>query len=194
MATDFRYRQNAVKSLTNEIGVYALCDLDGVPVYVGQSKDGIRSRVARHLTSARSDIIANRQIDVWEIGWVWAYPVATKEDLDPLEALLYHSFNTKSQLMNGTVPPVPTSLSELPQPSQIVQVMTDIEILAKRDPVQRLPRQAAHYAQIVGHFLEVKKSKQIARAIAAHFQRLARYHQTLLGIANSAAADDDEED
>ena len=30
--------------------------------------DGIRSRVARHLTSARSDIIANRQIDVWEIA------------------------------------------------------------------------------------------------------------------------------
>ena len=86
------------------IGVYALCDLDGVPMYVGQSKDGIRSRVARHLTSARSDIIANRQIDVWEIGWVWAYPVKTVDELDPLEALLYHSFNPKSQLMNGTVP------------------------------------------------------------------------------------------
>ena len=46
------------------------------PIYVGQSVDGIRSRVNRHLTSARSDIIANRQIDVWEIAWVWAYPVA----------------------------------------------------------------------------------------------------------------------
>jgi excinuclease UvrABC nuclease subunit len=80
VATDFAFRKNAVRQLTNEIGVYALCDLDNVPVYVGQSSDGIRKRVSRHLTSARSDIIANRQIDVWEIAWVWAYPVATVED------------------------------------------------------------------------------------------------------------------
>jgi hypothetical protein len=67
--------------------------------------------------------------------------------------------------------------------------MNENEITEKRDPVQRLPRQAAHYAQIVGHFLEVKESKQIARAMAAHFQRLARYHQTLLGIATTAEDD-----
>ena len=97
---------------------------------------------------------------------MWAYPVATEEELDPLEALLYYTFNPKSQLMNGTVPALPTSLEGAPEPFQKVQVMADSEILAKRDPVQRLPRQAAHYAQIVGHFLEVKKSKQIARAIA----------------------------
>ena len=71
--------------------------------------------------------------------------------------------------------------------------MPDAEILAKRDSVQRLPRQAAHYAQIVGHFLDVKDSKEIARAIAAHFQRLAKYHQMLIGIADSAA-DEDQED
>lgn len=162
-------------------------------MYVGQSKDGIRSRVARHLTSARSDIIANRQIDVWEIGWVWAYPVKTIDELDPLEALLYHSFDPKSQLMNGTVPARPRSLKGIPKPSQKIQVMNDQEMLAKRDPVQRLPRQAAHYAQIVGHFLEVKDSKEIARAMAAHFQRLDRYHRTLLGFADPAAGDDDEE-
>jgi hypothetical protein len=194
VATDFKFRRRAVKSLTDSIGVYALCDLDGVPIYVGQSKDGIRSRVSRHLTSARSDIIANRQIDVWEIAWVWAYPVATKEELDPLEALLYHSFNPQSQLMNGTVPPKPNSLENIPEPAQKVQVMNENEILLKRDPVQRLPRQAAHYAQIVGHFLEVKDSKEIARAMAAHFQRLARYHQTLLGIGTSATTDEDQED
>ena len=64
-----------MKTLTNAIGVYVLCDLDGVPIYVGQSKDGIRARVRRHLTSARSDIIANRQIDPWEIAFVQAFPV-----------------------------------------------------------------------------------------------------------------------
>ena len=77
-AQDFRSR--ALSQLTNEIGVYALCDLDGQPIYVGQSIDGIRTRVRRHLTSARSDVIANRQIDVWEIAFVWAWPVDDKAD------------------------------------------------------------------------------------------------------------------
>lgn len=72
--------------------------------------------------------------------------------------------------------------------------MSEAEILAKRDPVQRLPRQAAHYAQIVGHYLEVKESKQIARAMAAHFQRLVRYHETFLGIGATAESDEDQED
>jgi hypothetical protein len=72
--------------------------------------------------------------------------------------------------------------------------MNDNEMLAKRDPAQRLPRQAAHYAQIVGHFLEVKDSKEIARAMEAHFQRLDRYHRTLLGLADQAASDEDQED
>lgn len=175
--------------------MYALCDLDNVPMYVGQSKDGIRSRVARHLTSARSDIIANRQIDVWEIAYVWAYPVSAKEDIGPLEALLYHSFDPQSQLMNGQVPPRPSGrIRRPPEPAQKIQVMSDADIQEKRDPVQRLPRQAGHYAQIVGHFLAVKESKQIARAMSAHFQRLARYHQTLLDIAAAEAVDDEESD
>ncbi len=174
--------------------MYVLCDLDSVPVYVGQSKDGIRARVARHLTSARSDIIANRQIDVWEIAYVWAYPVKEISQIGPLEALLYHSFDPQSQLVNGTVPPVPKSLDNVPEPKQKIQVMSDREIAEKRDPVQRLPRQAGHYAQIVGHFLAVKESQQVARAISAHFQRLAKYHQMLLGIAAAEGVDDEKPD
>lgn len=193
MATDFKFRKNAVKALTDKIGVYVLCDLDQVPIYVGQSRDGIRARVARHLTSARSDIIANRQLDVWEVAYVWTYPVDSKARIGPLEALLYHHFNPKSQLINGTVPPTPEGEIVVPEPKQKIQVMSNAEIQTRREAVQRLPRQANHYAAIVGHFLEVKQSKQIAKAMAAHFQRLQRYHRKLLGIA-SAAEDEPTDD
>ncbi len=175
-----------MKTLVTEIGVYILCDLDGVPLYVGQSTDGIRQRVARHLTSARSDIIANRQLDVWEVAYVWTYPVKAKNEISALEALLYHHFNPKSQLINGTVPPKPDNVASVPEPAQKVQIMSNQNIAARQDPTQRLPRQASHYAEIVGHFLEVKQSKQIAKAMAAHFQRLSRYHNDLLGIATGA--------
>ncbi|MFJ4141527.1 GIY-YIG nuclease family protein [Pseudomonas sp. NPDC089734] len=182
--TDFAFRKQAVRLLPPNIGVYALCDLDNIPIYVGQSKDGIRSRVARHLTSARSDIIANRQIDVWEIAYVWAYPVAYADTINTLEAQLFHFFNAQSPLMNGTVPPW-GNYGAAPQPTQVVQVMQDYEIQKRRDPTQRLPRQANHYAQLVDHFLTVKNSAQIARAMDAHFGRLQKYHRTLLGYADN---------
>lgn len=183
MPIDFSFRKRAARSLTNEVGVYILCDLDEVPIYVGRSLDGIRSRVNRHLTSARSDIIANRQIDVWEIAWVWAYPckkAATKD----LEARLYHYWNSKNALMNGSIPRRPSGRLAIPKPSQVVQVMSDAEIKEKKDPTLRLPRQAERYAEIVNHFVAVKNSMQVARAMNAHFARLAKYHAMLVGSAD----------
>lgn len=182
MAIDFSYRSKAVSRLSARIGVYILADLDNVPVYVGQSKDGIRARVQRHLTSARSDVIANRQIDVWEIAFVWEYPTETKVDMNQLEAMLFHHFDPQLRLMNGTIPAAPTSPVMIPDPTNVIQVMPDEEIVEKKDPELRLPRQAKHYADIVGHFLAVKNSKQIARAMDAHFERLSKYHAILLGL------------
>jgi GIY-YIG catalytic domain len=183
VAIDLAFRRRAVSTLINDMGVYILCDLDDVPMHVGQSKDGIRNRARRHLTSARSDIISNRQIDVWEIAWVRAYAVSKKEDIDPLEAALFHFYDRKNSLMNGQVPGLPAVPISMPAPTQIMQVMSDAEIAEKRDPALRLPRQAEHYSQIVGHFLAVKNSKEIARAMNSHFERLSRYHRELLGQA-----------
>lgn len=193
MAIDLAFRRRAVRTLTNKIGCYVLCDLDNVPLYVGQSTDGIRSRVNRHLTSARSDIIANRQIDVWEIAWVWAYPVLDNSLIGPLEDALFHELNAKSALMNGKAPKKPTAGFKLPKAEQIVQVMADAEIREKQDPALRLPRQAEHYSQIVGHFLAVKNSKEIAGAIQSHFERLQKYHRELLGFAVEIEGDDGSE-
>src|SRR5947209_6196493 len=173
MAIDLPFRRKAVRSLTNEIGCYVLCDLDQVPLYVGQSVDGIRARVNRHLTSARSDIIANRQVDVWEIAWVWTFPVKQLSDIVPLEISLFHRFHPKSALMNGKVPPKPTKPVALPQPFQKVQVMATAEINEKKDPALRLPRQAEHYSQIVGHFLAVKNSKD-RRGYSGSFRETAK--------------------
>jgi hypothetical protein len=188
MAVDFSFRRKAVSTITSEIGCYALCDLDQIPIYIGQSVDGIRARVRRHLTSARSDIIANRQIDVWEIAWVWAYPVGRGE-IAELESSLFHHHNRLSTLMNGSVPRLPAVSMPPLAPTQIIQVMSDAEIAEKKQPALRLPRQAAHYSQIIGHFLAVKNSKEIARALQAHFERLTRYQRELLGLADPNADD-----
>ena len=172
------FRHKAVAALTTQIGVYALCDLDGAPIYVGQSVDGIRQRVRRHLTSARSDVIASRQVDVWEVAWVMAWPVGEVSIIPALEASLFHHFNGKSALMNGSVP-IASALAPY-EALQTIQVMNTAEIERRLAPSVRLPRQIEHYGRLVDHYLNVKDSAELRVSMEAHFERLVRYHQRFL--------------
>lgn len=194
-----QYRQAQMKKLTDEIGVYVLCDLDAVPIYVGQSVDGIRARARRHLTSARSDIIANRQIDPWEIANVQAYPAKRLEDIPLLEASLFAKFNARKPLMNGSVPVAKGPLlKKLPEPAQVIQVMPDEEIKVRKDPALRLPRQIEHIGRLVDHILTVKDSRQLRRSLAAHFERLDEYRKAFLeagtSVTRRAGEEEKEED
>ena len=174
------FRKKAVSQLTNDTGVYALCDLDLMPIYVGQSVDGIRARVQRHLTSARSDIIANRQIDVWEIFAVMAWPVLSLERIGAVENHLFHKFDTEMPLMNGKIPPTQPELGfSLPSP-QIVNVMDAVEREKRLDPALRLPRQIEQYQRLVDYIQNVKDAEHLKRSLQAHFQRLVKYHNHFL--------------
>ncbi|WP_293451719.1 GIY-YIG nuclease family protein [Planktotalea sp.] len=173
------FRKVALADLSDDIGVYALCDLDGVPIYVGQSVDGIRSRVRRHLTSARSDIIANRQVDVWEIAYVWAWPVRDQADIEPLEAALFQRFDAQKPLMNGKVLPQPATDIAEPE-KQIIQVIEEGERVRRLRPDQRLERQIRQYGILVDYILTVKSAPHLKRALDAHFERLVSYHKTFL--------------
>ena len=148
---------------------------------MGKSVDGIRDRAYRHITSARSDPIANRQIDPWEIAFVWAYPAQNLEDIPALEASLYAKFNAAKPLMNGSVPtargPLP---QDLPEPAQVIQIMPAEEIAVRKDPALRLPRQIEHIGRLVDHILTVKDSRQLRLSLAAHFQRLDAYRDAFL--------------
>jgi len=162
--------------------VYAICDLDEVPIYVGQSVDGIRARVRRHLTSARSDIIANRQVDVWEFAYVWAWPCEDASCIGVLEASLFHEFDAQSTLMNGSIPPKPGPLTFSVPEKVRVQLLPSEEIKIRREPSRRLPRQSQFYFQLLDHILNVKDSPELRRSLQAHFNRLIKYHQHFMGV------------
>ena len=174
------FRTKQLSQLTDQIGVYALCDLDGVPIYVGQSVDGIRTRVRRHLSSARSDIIANRQIDVWEIAFVWAWPVEFANQISVLEAHLFVKFDAAMPLMNGKSMRSVDPLSfEIPVKQQ-VQVIEEDERLDRLTPSQRLPRQITQYLALVDYIQTVKDESHLKRSLRAHFDRLVSYHKRFL--------------
>jgi len=185
-----KYRHTQLFQLTNDIGVYALCDLDEVPIYVGRSVKGIRGRVRRHLTSARSDVIANRQLDVWEVAFVWAWPMPNARDLIPqVECYLANDFHRTKPLM-GTIPPAPQTFPELPQ-KQVVAILPNAEIEKRKDPLLRLPRQATHFNNLFSHILEVKDNDVLRAALAAHFDRLSSYYQTFMNGPELSPESDD---
>lgn len=173
-----KYRNTQLRVLTGEIGVYALCDLDEVPIYVGKSVDGIRARVRRHLTSARSDVIANRQIDVWEVAFVWAWPMGgdTEARVKAVEAQLYHLYNNKNRLMNGQIPNLPDVDVVVPK-MQRLQIIVDDEIESRKRPALRLPRQIQQFQQLVDYMLHVKDQQHLHESLTAHFERLQRYYE-----------------
>jgi hypothetical protein len=175
------HRDRTLRKLTNEKGVYALCDLDGVPIYIGQSTDGIRTRVRRHLTSARSDVIANRQLDIWEISEVWGWPLpgAQTADINKLEHYLIHLHNDSSPLVNGDIPPRSAVVPTVPD-KQAVQIMPDEEIEERKDPDRRLPRQLESMVSLFSHILEVKNNVHQRRMLRVHFNRTKSYYEKFM--------------
>lgn len=182
-------RSKALEKLITDVGVYALCDLDGIPLYIGQSADGIRTRVQRHLTSARSDVIANRQLDIWEVSEVWAWPLgkkltnnSTKEEkgtqkkaINELENYLIHFYNEKNPLVNGNLPAKTSDLPNIPE-KQVVKIMSIEEISSRQDPARRLPRQMEHLTHLFSHILEVKNNSEQRRMLRVHFNRTQKYY------------------
>ena len=176
-----QYRHEQLTELTNDIGVYALLDLDRVKIYIGQSIDGIRTRVRRHLTSARSDVIANRLLDVWEVAYVsaWPMPGCTTEEINIVEAHLFNQFNNESPLMNGAIIQNPDSIPQLPI-EETIQILPDDVIELRKTPSQRLPRQIAQFQALFEWILEVKNTEQLRLALQAHFSRLENYYENFI--------------
>ena len=130
----------------------------------------------------------NRHNKVLENSFVWAWP-AEQNQISVLEAHLFHDFNAKSPLVNGSVPPKPASLGfELPAVTR-VQVMEDDEIQARRAPALRFPRQIQHFNQLVDYILNTQDKPHLRRALEVYFTRLTRYYREFLGSNSEIAAD-----
>lgn len=100
-------------------GVYAFYDWDGEPIYVGQTNEQLRTRVRRHLTNQRTDAVAMRVLDVFEVAELVLYPLweyeacsgrdaAAKDHLNSLEYSVYLDAIRKSRfgaILNEKIPP-----------------------------------------------------------------------------------------
>lgn len=155
--------------LPGETGVYAVCDLDKKVIYVGQSADSIRSRVRRHLTSARSDPIANRQLDIWEIAYIWAWVERSTSTISELEKRVHHEY--RETIIAGEQLSAPSTFGRLPN-HQEIQIRETEDIKKRQDPRMRFPRQLLHLEQLLDYILNVKDTSDQRRSLDGHMKRL----------------------
>ena len=121
----------------SKYGVYVFYDFEDEPIYVGQTVEGLSTRVNRHLTNQRTDAVGMRVLDPYEIKSLELWPVyevpegvAIKQHIDRLELTVYRraiSLSKFGMILNEKVPPIgePLSEEELPEPLRVELIDPD---------------------------------------------------------------------
>ena len=135
-------------------GCYAFYDYDGEPIYVGQTNEQLRTRVRRHLTNQRTDAVAMRILDVFEVAelelWpLWDLQGRSKQDaeargtLDTAEYTAYvHAIQASrfKAILNEKIPPL-SPVGDLP-PSRRFALISDETRRERGHPDVRIARRA----------------------------------------------------
>lgn len=141
-------------------GVYAFYDYDGEPIYVGQTNEQLRTRIRRHLTNQRTDAVAMRILDPFEVAEVEMWPLwelsgrggkdpEAKALLDAAEYTAYVQAVETSRyraILNEQIPPV-SARFELP-PSHRHDLRGTIGIDERTHPDVRIARRAETIARL----------------------------------------------
>lgn len=140
------------------IGVYAFYDYDGEPIYVGQTTEDFATRVGRHLRGQRSDTLAYRILDPFEVADMELYPLEnlrtlpTKERNTRVDTVEYSVYvnairNSKYQaILNEKIPPV-SPIVDLP-PAQRFTLIPEEMREDREHPDVRIARRAETLARV----------------------------------------------
>ena len=91
-----------------KFGVYAFYDYDGEPIYVGQTNEKLSKRIRRHLTNQRTDAVAMKVLDPFEVREIEVWPLPhhqqkdksdseAKAELDWLESAVFQMLLKRSR-------------------------------------------------------------------------------------------------
>ena len=167
-------------------GVYLFYDYDGEPIYVGQTSEGLRIRIRRHLTNQRTDAVAMSVLDPFEVAEIemwpfWDLTSDVKESLNRAEFTVYEQALQKSRfgvvLNEREVAPAETTT--LP-PSIRASILGDELRQQREHPDIRLARRARALANLARRISERRVKVGIRRALLAQAKRLEWLAQTRL--------------
>lgn len=144
-------------------GVYAFYDFDGEPIYVGQTREGLSTRVNRHLTNQRSDSVAMRILDPMEVAEVELWPLwdlvgrGGKRDpdgqalIDSYEYAAYAAAIRGSKfqaILNEKIPPYHPEVAVGLPPSYRGTLYVEEELAERRNLDVRVARRAESVSRV----------------------------------------------
>ncbi len=143
-------------------GVYAFFDYDSEPIYVGQTRESLRTRILRHLTNQRTDAVAMNVLDPFEVADIEMWPLfglddlpngdpSIKETLDSAEFTVFQKVLSESKFdaVLNEKPPVTSETIDLPNslrlriiPKEIFEsrIHSDIRIARRAITIANLAR------------------------------------------------------
>ena len=163
-------------------GVYLFVDYDGEPIYVGQTREKLRTRIRRHLTNQRTDAVAMRVLDPFEVAKIEMWPFweldglpqpEVKETLQKAEFTVYRAALEDSQfnavLNEGEIPAADTIVL----PESVRGTILPVGSRRQREhPDIRLARRARTIADLARVISERRVSPGIRRTLWVQAQRL----------------------
>jgi len=166
-------------------GVYAFFDYDGEPIYVGQTKEKISTRIRRHLTNQRTDAVAMSVLDPFEVYEIEVWPLpqfektskadlAAKALLDALERLIYDNAVANSAfkaVLNEKDPPAPTVAVSAP-PSLRYRIVSEHVHKIRSHPDFRTARRALIISRLAQVIAERKVQGGLRRVLLTQAKRL----------------------
>lgn len=180
------------------IGVYAFYDYDGEPIYVGQTVAQLGERVGRHLTGQRSDTLAYRILDPFEVAEMKLWPVDAlrsvskaerKKKMDALEYNVYLQAIQESKykaILNEKIPPRSPKI-DLPPSYRFDLVPKDLRE-DREHPDVRIARRAETLARVAAVAHERGEvSAGLRRVIVIQAIRLADLAAARLSYAEGRA-------
>lgn len=186
------------KKLGQCIGVYAFYDYDGEPIYVGQTWETFSTRVGRHLTGQRSDTLAYRILDPFEVASMELYPAEDARHLpkdektaaiNELEYSVYLSAIDQSKykaILNEKIPP---ASAEVPLPKSFRFDLIPSQLREEREhPDVRIARRADTLSRVAAVAHERGEvSAGLRRVIVIQAVRLADLAAARLAFAEGRA-------
>jgi hypothetical protein len=164
-------------------GVYAFYDYDGEPIYVGQTKESLRSRIGRHLTNQRTDAVAMNVLDPFEVAEIQVWPIPEerysetelRQLLNRVEYAVFQKVLRESKL--GAV----LNEKDIPPAKRIKltrsyrgKIIPDDLFELRRHPDTRIARRASTIANLARVISERDVSKGLRRTLLTQAQRLER--------------------
>ncbi len=169
-------------------GVYAFFDYDGEPIYVGQTFEGLSSRIGRHLTNQRTDAVAMSVLDPFEVRFIEMFPLVefdgvkskspefkrAKAELNRVELEVFNRCIAQSECRNvlNEKDPAVVPLTGVIPPSVRIEVISD-EVLKLRDhPDVRIARRAQTIARLAQVISERQVQVGLRRTLVVQARRL----------------------